>query len=269
MIRAIRRMVKQPIQRAAGVLPSSLTGRLPMDLKSRLGIGLTRWEYEAAFWDYWFRNNERGPYHNDYQARTTPERRKAIFPAFLETHLEVLGARFPARRLKALDVGSGPISVLLWGHDAGLLELTCIDPLAEDYRRLFTKYGMAQPLPVLTGLGEEMDYSQAYHLVFARNALDHCLSPSVVLQNMVKATIPGGLVVICSAVNEGTAQSWSGTHQHNVNLEDANLTITNRHAVKEIPTRDLPLTYVWSQRIKRGRGRFEWFNVVYERLEGL
>jgi hypothetical protein len=266
MIRAIRRMVKQPIQRAAALLPSSLTDRLPMDFKSRLGFGFDRWEYEAAFWDYWFRNDKKGPYHNDYKARTTPERRKAIFPAFLDPQLAVLGARFPAQRLKALDVGSGPISVLLWGHDAGLFELTCIDPLAADYARLFAKYGIAQPLPVLVGLGEEMDYSQAYHLVFARNALDHCLSPSLVLRNMVEAAIPGGLVVICSAVDEGTAQSWSGTHQHDIDLEGADLTVTNRHGAKEVPTRTLPITYVWSQRVKRGRGRFDWFNVVYGRL---
>lgn len=244
-------------------LPQSIANIIPKQVRAGLGVPLGRWEYQIYFWDNWFKD-EGGNLHHYYATITRSERRREAFPQFLEPFLANLTQRFPGESNEILDVGSGPISPLTWGHEAGLFRLTCCDALGAEYHQLFEKHGVSQPLPILPIYGEDIDYIEDYHIAFSKNALDHCLLPVTVFENMVRSVKRGGYIIIWSYVDEGSAMSWSGGHQYNLNLEENQLTLTSKDGTKRILTESLPLSYIWSERwdgLHNGQ-----FQVVYERL---
>lgn len=254
------KLIRQGLQ----LLPSSLSSLVPLRFKSRLGYPLDRWDYQKLFWRNWFAY-EGGQFGDDYVSRTDSSLREDVFPAFLHDYLRDLNQAFAGEEILVLDVGSGPISVLAWGHEEGLFRLTCVDPLAQEYHRLLHNYGVSAPTEILAAYGEELAYSEEFHMVFSRNALDHCVSPSRTFRNMVEAVKRGGYIVICTAVDEGSAEKWSGGHQWNLDLKDDDLKLTSRQGETVVLSDSPTVEHVWSRRTHVPPPQRGWVDVVYRR----
>lgn len=99
-----------------------------VDLDSHQGFG-----GELQFWDREL--SLKGDYPDSILDRLQPERMKNQFPFYIMPLIEEL-TRKCSSPPKVLDVGSGPPSMLAYGAYNKLLELTCVDPLADRYKEL-------------------------------------------------------------------------------------------------------------------------------------
>lgn len=140
-----------------------------------------------------------------------------------------------------LDVGSGPYSVLGKFVHGKELNITLLDPLAEEYVKLFKLLNINPPSLPIAGCGENIDTTVEgkFDFVFSRNALDHCSDPLLVIQNMVDALTPNGIVFIETRINEGINQNYQGLHQWNFMLADGDLIVFNRKAEAHIVSKRL------------------------------
>jgi SAM-dependent methyltransferase len=261
----MKQILRKILRKIAFMLPQSIVSKLPLIIKLKLGLSLNRWEHEVSFWQNWFEECG-GKYHEDYMIRTTKERRKEVFPEFLEPFLADLESKTKGQ-LKVLDVGSGPISVLAWGHEIGLFSLMCLDALGSEYDKLFKKHRISPPTPISNGYGEQINFEGEFDIVFTRNALDHCVSPKKVFRNMVRAVREGGYVIIGTAIDEGAAQNWSGGHQHSLNMEGFDLILSDRDRNQKNLTCDLPLKHIWSQRSETPPPHRGWIDVIYQKYK--
>ncbi len=143
-----------------------------------------------------------------------------VFPPALKPYIAGLTETF-GPKLRVLDVGCGPASLLSLGHLQGSFDLTGVDPLAERYRSALTLQDK-QPVGTLrAGFGEGLTRlfsKESFHLAFTCNALDHTQSPGRVVEQMCSMLVPGGLLVVQGYVREGSANQFNGLHQHDLYL---------------------------------------------------
>ena len=81
---------------------------------------------------------------------------------------------------RVLDVGCGPLTVLGKKFQNSRLNITGVDPLADQYMQMLTELGVVPPFEARQGFGEEVNrYFPHNHfdLVYSRNALDHSQHP--------------------------------------------------------------------------------------------
>lgn len=114
-----------------------------------------------------------------------------------------------------LDVGSGAVSILRGFVDS--LYLTACDPLAPLYQLVFDyrRYGLTPPQPLA---GEDLPFKEKFDIAHISNALDHSQNPKEVIHRMMRAVKPGGMVIVCGFVKEGTSASGRGMHRNDVFL---------------------------------------------------
>ena len=132
----------------------------------------------------------------------------------------------PGELLRALDVGSGPISTLRTAAPENPVELICTDALADVYNTLLDEYGFNELPRVLKLKGEQLSdqlEQSSFHFVHIANALDHCEDPSRTLAEMYRVCRPAGLIRVISVENEGERQQYQGLHQWNLEADDAGL----------------------------------------------
>ena len=132
-----------------------------------------------------------------------------------------LGIPDGATRLSVLDVGCGPLSVL--GKRAGnvRLDITGVDPLADQYRAMLGEIGISPPFELRQGFGEELDrYFPHNHFdfVFSRNALDHSQRPHQAIRAMLHVAKPGATVWVNVNRNEAINASYNGLHSWNFDV---------------------------------------------------
>lgn len=176
---------------------------------------------EIEFWFRWLRDHG-APWTDDYIWRTDAE--SPLQPR-IRKHLPEAP---PDARLRILDVGSGPLTILgtRWGERT--LEITAVDPLADRYAQLFERVGL-QPhtLPVrgdaahLSDLFEE----DTFDLAYARNCLDHGHDPLRSIREMLKVVKPGRYALLDHATDEGEHMGYAGPHQWNFRVEDGRFVI--------------------------------------------
>lgn len=122
-------------------------------------------------------------------------------------------------KAKVLDLGSGVVSIL-----RGIVpddQLTAVDPLADDYRRIFDydKHGI---IPPVTAPGEKLPQkTSAFNIVHISNALDHADNPGQVLSQLRRVCKKGGLVIISGFVREGEFEKYQGLHQWNIEAHNS------------------------------------------------
>jgi hypothetical protein len=177
-----------------------------------------------------------------------------------------LADRFPDVQLSVIDIGSGPLSLLLWGQDAGLFQPTCIDALGNEYNRLLNEYEIDSDVSIQVGHGETMNYQGHFHMAYSRNALDHCESPSTVFSNMRKAIVKKGFLVISTARNEGSNMNWTGPHQYNLDIEDDHLTLTDRSGKRDLLGVEDDLRCVWSEISAASDFHDGYIDIVFEKV---
>lgn len=135
-------------------------------------------------------------------------------------------------------MGSGPVSNLAYGVDAGLLDVTAVDVLAEKYTSLYKKYDLLHyPIKPIAGSGETLVSlfgKETFHCSYARNSLDHTRDIVYSFQNLVSLTKKNGYVILEHAVREGSKNNWSDSHQWDLELTSNGLVAFNSRG-REFP----------------------------------
>ena len=169
---------------------------------------------EIEFWFRWLRDHGE-PWPDDYRYRTDPE-------AELQPHVQSCLDAPPGSRLRILDVGSGPLTVLgkRWGDRE--LEITAVDPLAERYEELFERVGfvpLVRPVPGEAEHVADLFPADSFDFVYAQNCIDHGYDPLRSIQQMLAVTKPGSRVLLEHAIDEGEYMEYAGPHQWNFRRE--------------------------------------------------
>ncbi len=144
--------------------------------------------------------------------------------------------------IRVLDVGAGPASRLGTASTGKPVELTAVDPLADEYRKLFDEFGITPRVAVIKCEAERLDTlfpAEHFNLVYCRNALDHSHDPVTGLRQMLRVCKPGGYCWLHHASDEGEAQRYVGLHQWNLTSRDGDLTVRGKPGTPEVSLREL------------------------------
>ncbi len=226
-----------PLPRVSGAQISAAAQRIPARARAAPGGGADgtgvasgegaaadlwaeRLDDETAFWYGWLRDRG-GQWPEDYAQRMDPEFE-------LQPEIRAYLDPTPGRRLRILDVGSGPLTILgkRWGDRT--LEITATDPLAEQYAMLFERVGTTPPVMPVHSVAEQLTDTfdeSSFDLVYARNCLDHGYDPLQAILEMIKVTKPGCVVLLQHAINEGEHEGYGGLHQWNFCVREGRFTI--------------------------------------------
>lgn len=184
----------------------------PLRLTALRPVGLAA---ELAWWGWWL---HRKGWHwpDEYRRRLDPER--ALAPIH-----EQLVAHLPQERLRLLDVGSGPLTELGKRAAGKRVEVVAVDPLGRQYAWLLRLNRVRPLVPVIALGGEHLSRRFApnsFHLVHARNAIDHSRDPHRAIRQMVRVVRPGCYVLLQHRVDEAESRGHSALHQWNFRCED-------------------------------------------------
>lgn len=132
------------------------------------------------------------------------------------------------RRLRILDVGAGPLTILGKRLPGVAVEIMAVDPLAKDYNGILDRHGIVPPVRTEWCEGEALVRRfghNGFDFAYARNALDHAHDPCDVIRQMVTLTRPGGWVILRHRPNEADSAGHRGLHQWNFQLRDGHFWI--------------------------------------------
>lgn len=173
---------------------------------------------ELKFWNAWFRT-EGLDWPEDYKRRMDKE-------SYLLPEMEELITLLKGKRIKILDVGSGPITRIGYRSNQDYqIQIKACDPLGKAYKELITRYKVSSPVPVETVKGEDLSdhYGKAnFDISCSYNALDHSENPLAIILEMVKVTKPEGYVLLTHSENEARKEFYSGLHRWNFSLDPDN-----------------------------------------------
>lgn len=174
---------------------------------------------------------------------------------------------------KVLDLGSGPLSMLLWGHRQKHFELYAVDPLADQYMAILKESGQGVPHPLVPCFGErltEVFGPETFDLVWIYNSLDHAQDPETVFRNAVATLVPNGRLIVQGWAREGTALGFTGLHRHDLWIAEGPILMCqsidhNGIQAPPIPLdRDLPLAVTdSSQPSTQPRS---WMRIAYRKI---
>ena len=127
----------------------------------------------------------------------------------------------PQDEIHILDVGAGPLTYLGRKFHGKQINITAVDPLADEYDKILAKY-QVQPLIRTEKLaGEELTtrfQPNTFDLVFARNSIDHSYDPERVILQMIEVVKPGRYVLLEHLPNEASKHHYIGLHQWNFSV---------------------------------------------------
>ena len=162
--------------------------------------------------------------------------------------------RIEAEVVSVLDVGAGPLTSVGKRYAGKKLQVTAVDPLAEDYARFMREREINPPVWPVQCRGEDLLGAfapETFDIAFARNSLDHSVDPILVVQNMVELVKPGGAVLLEHLMREGERTAYRGLHQWNFDLEGDDLIVQRSRGERANLTRLLD-GRVRSQSASRG-----------------
>lgn len=181
--------------------------------------------------------------------------------------LEIKAAESPVK-IRVLDVGSGPVSILR-GLD-GYVPVT-MDPLSELYQQVFdfAAHNIEPPLPYAAeDAADAVDEHTLgnFRVVHISNALDHVVNVEQALHSLAAclSLSESSWLVVQGFVNESSYEHQAGFHKHDLQLGgDDGLRVTsyNRPDIydKTITPSDLGLDLVWREQKKLETLGREWF----------
>ncbi|MBI5325174.1 MAG: methyltransferase domain-containing protein [Ignavibacteriae bacterium] len=131
---------------------------------------------------------------------------------------------------KILDVGAGPVTMLGKKWNGKTIDITAIDPLAEKYNEILSKYNIIPPVRTQPGFAEKLteQFEENYFdIVHAINSLDHSFNPVTAIEQMLKVVKKNSYVVLYHSTNEGKRHNYSGLHQWNFYEKEGEFHISN------------------------------------------
>lgn len=223
---------------------------------------------ELAFWDSEL--SLKGRFAEFTKKRIDHKQRKEEFPTgVFDATVPLLEQHFGAKRpFKCIELGSGPLSNLAYGVDTGLLDVTAVDVLADDYKYLYEKYGLLDfPIKPVPGGGEtlaDLFEKESFHYAYARNALDHTEDIVLSFRNLVSLTKKNGYIILQHFVREGSKNDWSDTHQWDIELTSNGLVAFNSRGQEFSLQKDCSLEF--SMVSYRSVEFDRWLEIVLKRL---
>jgi SAM-dependent methyltransferase len=197
---------------------------------------------EVAFWNAEI--SMTGQFSQYTQKRFRKETRRQEYPEWIDPFVESVRRQFAGQPVKALDVGSGPLSTLAWAHDAGLMEVQAADPLADEYGRLLREHHIDFPCPAVGVACEQLTSRfapESFHFVYSQNALDHAADIQKCFEQIEAVLKPGGTFLLWCHEHEGTRENYQGLHQYNFFAKGGVLCCTNRQGDPCLDVRKLGL----------------------------
>jgi SAM-dependent methyltransferase len=184
---------------------------------------------ELDFWDEWFRT--RGSlWPQEYKRRLDPLEPLSSYHCGFINHL-------PQDKVRVLDVGAGPLTVLGKVHPSKELLIIATDALAREYNDLLNKYRIDPPVRTIFAKGERLTRifsKNSFDLVYAQNTLDHSYDPLEAMRKMIKVAKEGCFVVLDHIENEADNENYRGLHQWNFAVRKGNFTIASRGIVIDV-----------------------------------
>lgn len=129
---------------------------------------------------------------------------------------------------KILDVGSGPFTLLGRIWDGIKLDITAIDPLADEYNKIFSKLKINVPVKPRKGNVEnisELFPENYFDFIYMSNSLDHSYNPLEGLRQLIKVVKQNSIIYLSHWINEAEHNNYYGFHQWNLCFEDNNFII--------------------------------------------
>lgn len=124
-----------------------------------------------------------------------------------------------------LDVGCGMLSTVGKAHKGKAIFLYGIDPLADKYVKILKERGVDRFLyPHSKSIDDFND--NAFHIVYARNSIDHAEDPLKEIKEMVR--VCKGTVMMEHFINTGKNENYMGLHQWNFELRENDLWLWDR-----------------------------------------
>ena len=204
---------------------------------------IVRWQARRAWhagvaseWDYWqdWIRTRGEPWPQDFERRLDPDGR------VMEDRLVDLLTRVPTERVRILDVGAGPLTVLGKVLPGKRLEIHPIDALADDYDRLLGEAGIVPSVRTVRCTAEDVARRYApetFDIAHARNCLDHAFDPLRAIEGMFAVVCNGGFVVLSHERNVGDATGYDGLHQWNFDVANDDLVVWRGEFVHRIGQR--------------------------------
>jgi SAM-dependent methyltransferase len=181
----------------------------PLSAKSKWKKGI---KSEIGFWDDFFRTKGL-KWPDDYFARFNPD---------LPLQARVVGLLpMDQSEVNILDVGAGPLTFLGKKCQGKQINITAVDPLAEEYTRILEKYKIKPIIRTQRLEAEELTkrfQSNTYDLVFAKNCLDHSYDPEKAILQMIDVVKSGRYVLLEHIPSAAERAKYSGLHQWNFSL---------------------------------------------------
>lgn len=180
-------------------------------------------QFEREFWDGWLQTKgSRWP--EAFAAAVDPD------TPFDHVLAKILNGQ-SGQQFRVLDVGAGPLSPIGKKLPGVSLEIIPVDPLASIYDELLLRAGITPANRTIfapaEGLSDFFEPS-SFDLVHCSNALDHSISPTTGIEQMLRVVKVGGAVVLRHARNEAEHEKYSGFHQYNFDICDGKFVIWNR-----------------------------------------
>lgn len=192
-----------------------------------LELWLQGLESEIDFWLNYMANKG-GIFFYGFNETTSSQRK---FELENDIPNELIGTE-----ISFIDVGSGPFSRCGHVTDKVKLNAISVDPLAEIYTVLKTKYGLDNGVNLKSGFVELLEYefeSNSFDIVHMSNSLDHCFSAIDGIRQLLNICKIGGKVILRHSENEAENEKYVGLHQWNLSLHnDENTFLVWRKNVK-------------------------------------
>jgi SAM-dependent methyltransferase len=176
---------------------------------------------EIGYWAEWLSTGG-GKYAEEYAYRFDPTAEVA------DSALREVLATMPQQDVSILDVGAGPASTVGCRFPGKALAVVAVDPLADSYNRLIDKARVVPPVRTERLEGERLVARfgcDRFHVAYSRNALDHAVDPTLIVEQMLTVVRPGGYVVLRHVRNEAVRQAYVQLHQWNFDRRDGQFVI--------------------------------------------
>ncbi|MDZ7711052.1 MAG: class I SAM-dependent methyltransferase [Roseovarius sp.] len=198
----------------------------PTPPKSDEAVWRARADEEVGFWRKWIRSGGMR-WKEGFERKTDPNAPLAPLIAQLLPDLTLT----TGQTLEILDIGSGPLSWVGTSHPDFTVNVTAVDPLADEYNAELDNKGVTGVGRPIKGYFETALWqlgAARFDVVWCANSLDHSIDPVIGLYNIINLCRPGGGVILMFHPDEAEREAYVGLHQWNLNIDNERLMLTRK-----------------------------------------